>query len=117
MNYYGWVIRTAPQYKAAHHGLNPNISVYGKFTASDITPNPITDKADFTINVFEKGHLNVTIYDLTGALVMDVISNMFINANTEIEVPLSLGDLPNGVYIVTITLDNDLVMRQLVISR
>jgi hypothetical protein len=78
---------------------------------------PIADRAEFTIKTFEEGNLNVALYDLAGAFIMDVISNNFINANTELKVPLSLGGLANGTYTIIVSLGNDNIVKQIIVVR
>jgi len=89
----------------------------GAFTVSNVTPNPAIDKTEFTISTFVEGKLNVAIYDLAGGYVMDVISNKFIDANTELKVPMHFGLIPNGTYTIIVSLDNSSIIKQVVIVK
>jgi hypothetical protein len=86
-------------------------SIFTTFTVSEITPHPVEDEAEFRIAVEEAGLMNVIIYDITGSKIMDVITDGFIDANTEIRVPLNVADLASGMYSIMISVGNDKVVR------
>jgi len=71
----------------------------------------------FTVNVFEEGNLNVAIFDLSGSFVMNVISDKFMNANTELRVPMSLGMLSSGSYTIMVSMGNNIMMKQIIIVK
>jgi len=91
--------------------------LFGSFAISNINPNPTVDEAEFTINIFEEGNLNVTFYDLSGSFIMNIISDRFMNANTELRVPMSLGMLSSGTYTIMISMGNNIMMRQIIIVK
>jgi hypothetical protein len=105
------------QNKIAYNDNSLTSSNNGKFTIGTISPSPVIDDAKFKVNVLEEGILNVAIYDLTGAFVMDILSNKFMSADTEFEVPMHLGLLSNGTYNVMISVGDDVVMRPIIINR
>jgi len=89
------------------------------FVISNIHPNPTDDEAEFTISILEEGNLSVDIYDLSGSFIMNVIADKFLNANTELRIPLSLGNLSSGVYTIMISMDNNIMimMQQIIIVK
>ena len=87
------------------------------FTVSNATPNPAIDKTEVTINTFVEGILNVAIYDIAGTFVMDIVSNRFVNTNTDLKVPIYFGPISNGTYTIIISIDNNSIAQQIIIFR
>lgn len=89
----------------------------GTFAVSEVSPMPADREAQFSIETSEAGHLNVSIYNLAGSLVRSAVTNMYLNENTEITIPLDLEDLASGHYTVEISVNNDRVLRSVVINK
>ena len=104
-------------YKIGAENDASTTSSSGGFTISNIYPNPTTNEAEFTVNVLEEGSLNVAIYDLSGSFVMQIISDKFMNANTELRVPLTLGMLSSGTYTVVVSMSNNKSAKQVIIVK
>ena len=94
-----------------------NVAEKEPFGNINIHPNPVIDEANIVLNTHRDGNLNVAIYDLSGSFMMNVISDRFVNANTELRIPLSLGMLPSGTYTVMISMNNNIMMRQVIVVR
>jgi hypothetical protein len=94
-----------------------DISINGTFSVSEVTPMPAADDASFTLNTSEAGPLNVTIYDLTGAIVQEAIIDRYINENTEITIPLNFSNLSSGTYTIEISVNTDRALRSVIIKK
>ena len=91
------------------HATNPNTVINEiAFTVNT---------AEFTVNVFAEGNLSVDIYDLSGAHIMNVVQDKFLNKNAELRVPLTLGNLSSGMYTVMVSMGNDKIMKQIIIVK
>ncbi|MPN25986.1 hypothetical protein SDC9_173408 [bioreactor metagenome] len=93
------------------------MSEHGTFSASEITPLPAINEASIDISTSESGSLYVSIYDLAGSKVLDIMKGEPISSDTELRIPLNIRDLASGVYTVMITIGDDKVMRQLIIKK
>ena len=83
-----------------------------KLEAITITPNPTQGEVNIQLN---KNFSNVIVYvnDMTGKQVYNNTSSKF-NNNTH---KLSLGHLPNGVYVVTVKADGEQFTKKLIIKK
>ena len=83
-----------------------------KLEAITITPNPTQGEVNIQLN---KNFSNVIVYvnDRTGKQVYNNTSSKF-NNNTH---KLSLGHLPNGVYVVTVKADGEQFTKKLIIKK
>ena len=87
--------------------FNPNLS----FTVSDVVPSPVKNEASFTVNFTEDGFMSVYVYDMTGAKVLDILSNAPVVANTETQIALNFAKLPSGVYTIMVQIGEVIVPR------
>ena len=101
-----------------------NTAFAGASDSRSTNPNTVSNEiaftvntAEFTVNVFAEGNLSVAIYDLSGSFVMNVISDKFMNANTELRVPMSLGMLSSGSYTIMVSMGNNIIARQVIIVK
>jgi hypothetical protein len=92
-------------------------SVNGSFAVSEITPSPAVENAGFDIATLTDGSLNVVVLDLSGSVVMNVVNNEYIGANTETRIPLNFSKLASGMYSVMISVGDDRVVRTIVVSK
>lgn len=99
------VIVNSPQ--PQQQKLAASLPTRTEFVVSDIYPSPVIDEANIKINVGEEGNMNVFILDLSGAKVMELVSNQFVNAGTEITIPINLYGLPSGMYAIVVTIGAD----------
>jgi len=93
-------------------------SQFATFSISEITPHPIEDKAEFTVFVGQTGYMYVSIHDITGAKLMDVVDNRLVFAGTEELIKLEgFANIASGVYNLIIHIDDDKVVRTIVIRK
>lgn len=64
-----------------------------------ISPNPVTDKAEISFMVFEKGNLRIELLDLLGRNIQTIYES-FTEADTEHALDLDATRLTQGVYLI-----------------
>lgn len=69
-----------------------------------IYPNPAQDKATISINLTQTGKVNITMFDITGKVAMNVFSGQM-NAGTNM-INITTAELPAGIYFTTVVSDN-----------
>jgi hypothetical protein len=89
---------------------------YKQLEVGNITPMPITNDASFTIDVYQEGVLTVELFDLTGQMVSSIL-NTYTSANRRYDINMQLGFLSSGIYNVMISINDDVVMRPIIINR
>jgi hypothetical protein len=77
---------------------------------------PAVDNTNLDVSVYQEGNLQVSLYDLAGSKVADLM-NISATANTDYSIQMRLGFLSNGVYTIMITLDNERIFKQLIINK
>jgi hypothetical protein len=77
---------------------------------------PAVDNTNLDVSVYQEGNLQVSLYDLAGSKLFDVV-NRYVDANTELNVSIPLGRLPNGMYNVVIQLGNERISKPIIISK
>jgi len=81
-------------------GINDKNKIFtpGDFALKQNYPNPfnLTTTIEFSIHI--KGHINLTVYDLTGREV-ETLVNKIMNAGIY-SIEWNAGNLPSGIYIV-----------------
>lgn len=87
------------------------------FMISDIIPMPVRHEAYFKLSSRANGKLSVSIYDFTGKKLFDIIKDEFVTADSELVIPLEVQNLANGVYTIMITIGNEKLMRQMIITK
>jgi hypothetical protein len=94
-------------------------SASGTFVVSDITPMPVVEgeEAGFSIFATQGGALNVSIIDLSGAKVMDVVTDTEITENSEIRIPFTVRELSSGMYSIMISVGEDRVIRTFILNK
>ena len=100
--------------KATERALNP--SVITKTTDLSIYPNPST--GDFTIkyDVLKRADVHVDIYNMAGALIKSVV-NTAQQFEGKYQIPVSLNEFPNGIYIVDIINNGKRFSEKVIIER
>ncbi|MPN63386.1 hypothetical protein SDC9_211144 [bioreactor metagenome] len=78
---------------------------------------PVINEAHLKLSTSKSGKLSVSIYDLTGKKLLDVVKDEFINTDSELTIPLETQNLTSGVYTIMITIGNEKLMRQLIITK
>lgn len=74
-------------------------------TVSKIYPNPANSKIKFILNNAHKSLIQGKVFDLSGNLMLEYLNNYYNNGIYEINV--SIEELPSGVYLNLISIDNE----------
>ncbi|HKJ79782.1 MAG TPA: T9SS type A sorting domain-containing protein, partial [Prolixibacteraceae bacterium] len=74
-------------------------------------PNPATDGANLVINSAVSGDLQISIHNLTGSIVKQIVSNKPAGPYTE---RFSINELSPGVYFVEVIQGNQRALKRLV---
>jgi len=77
-----------------------------------VSPNPVVDNADLTINLPQKGEGAILLYDITGKPVFQSGTIQFNNGISH-EV-LNMQDLPHGLYLVSLTAGTTMINRKII---
>jgi len=84
------------------------------FTVSEVSPTVTSDNASINVKSTEAGNLAVSIWDITGAKIMDV-EEMFMFANIERTIQINnLSSLATGTYYLVVYFDKQVVMRKFI---
>jgi hypothetical protein len=87
---------------------------YGAFTISEIMPNIITENATMNVTVANECNLNVSIYDINGAKVMNVYDN-YVVENSTVKIDFNnLSNLSTGTYSVVVSSGNNVTVRKFI---
>ena len=86
------------------------------FNQSDVTvfPNPAADKIFIELNSAQFSPVNVTLLDLLGQKLIEQRID-FSPGNVEHEI--GVADLPEGIYMIRLQQENDILTRKLIIHR
>ena len=94
---------------------NNKDNIYSK-KALTIFPNPNNGEFTINYNVLKRAKVNVSIYDMNGNLITTVveINNQH---NGKYQIPVNLSGLSNGIYLVSLIIDEKKTTEILVIER
>ena len=90
----------------------PNAQSFQLFAAY---PNPVTEESTISFNLEAPGHARLRLFDLTGREVSALVEG-FLPAGSYRH-GFNAGDLPNGVYIYQLQVDEAMASRQLVVLK
>ncbi len=69
-----------------------------------LSPNPADDLVKLSMNIENAGIMNISVFDINGNQVMNVINGMSVSQG-QFEQSLSVGSLANGVYNVVVNIN------------
>ena len=93
-------------------------SRFATFAVSEITPHPVEDEAEFSVLVDKAGALNVSIHDLSGSKVMQLVDNRYVYEGTEVFIKLDgLYNIASGAYNLIISIGDDRVEKTIIIRK
>jgi len=93
-------------------------SRFATFAVSEITPHPVVEEAEFSVLTDEAGIMNISIHDLAGSKVMQLVDNRYVYAKTETFIKLDkLSNIASGAYNLIITLGDDRVEKTIIIRK
>lgn len=81
-----------------------------------IYPNPVSESATLRINTQTTGALNVSVYDLTGKLVLSPVQNHNLVSGDN-KFLIDTNNLHNGIYFVTLSTPNGKETVKLVVNK
>ncbi|MNU44567.1 hypothetical protein D3C71_333870 [compost metagenome] len=70
-----------------------------------VFPNPVTSDVRFEVPTFEKDKISISLYDLKGAHVMDIVKDVEATEGTSVY-SSNLDNLTSGMYLYQITVNN-----------
>lgn len=91
--------------------VNPPVSIdpmNGQREGVRIFPNPTSGLINVSLDAFSGKTVIVEISDLMGEV---LLKNTFINSTT-----MNLADKPKGLYILTLQIDNEIIIRKICIK-
>jgi len=100
------------------HSNSKNIENSGRTLDNDlfIFPNPAENTVNVRYNIVNYGIVNISMYNVLGEKVADVINKPSLKGNFSSEFGLS--SMPSGVYTLKMTLDRcNVVVKRLIVSK
>ncbi len=79
--------------------------------AVNLYPNPTTNEANIVINNSENGKFSISVYNMTGSLVKQIVSNKAAGSHIE---HFSVADFTTGVYLIEVTQGNKRAIKRLI---
>ena len=76
------------------------------FEVSEVFPNPVADKASFTVSVPQPGFVSATLFDQAGKEVLKPVSQLFNKGTYQINIDME--GLPAGTYIIRVQSDQNI---------
>jgi len=111
--------RIRPRYQSDFIPLTsiPEQTITGpfQFALNQNYPNPFNPITNITFSLPEPGYVNLTIYNLLGQSVVELISARF-SAGLH-KVAFDAGQLPSGVYIYQLSCDGYIASRKMIVLR
>ena len=72
---------------------------------------------DFAVDVYQDGYLNITIHNVTGAVIMEVLKDYYIEAGTLQPITLNVETFPSGSYMIQVSMSDDNNIQQFIIVK
>jgi hypothetical protein len=98
-------------------GVNTDVeyinTLTDKLKITNIGPNPANDKLNYSIEVTKPGKLNVQVFDLKGALIIQTESNVNTGSNGSF---IATNQISAGTYFVKFTYDGASITRKINVS-
>ena len=88
--------------------------IESNITNVSVSPNPCENFTTFNFNLKNSNETNISIYDITGKLVDNVINSVITRGSQSVEYNTS--NLNNGIYIYKINSDNEDITGKLIIK-
>ena len=109
LNLYAAFINTT---QGANAGLQNISTINGPLTIDGLYPNPAKNALTLSYESSEAGKMQLAIYDEAGKLVMPLVDQQITAAKGSI--PLDITDLAAGTYLLKVTLNGTMNVRQFV---
>ncbi len=77
-------------------------------------PNPAKDKINISYTAINSGAAQIQITDITGKRMISLTEQVILGSNT---LAMDINDLPNGVYIVNVTIGNSTYTNKMIVSK
>jgi len=81
---------------------------------SEVSPNPVSNAANFTINSSSLRNIEVKLLDAGGREISNLFNGLVMGSQ---EIKLSSDNLSSGVYFVNITIDGKTITRQIAVVK
>jgi hypothetical protein len=97
-------------------GAEGTDALAGTFSMGLISPNPVTDAVNFTLDVPQDEAYSIEIYDLDGKLVNNFCQNQTYSVGIH-NININTNNLSSGVYSVVVKTGDDMAITQIVITK
>jgi len=78
-------------------------------------PNPVIDITSFKFTLTEKAFTTLTIYDVTGKEITQIINkDLFVGTYT---IGFDASTLPNGIYAYSLKVNNEIITKKFIVSK
>ena len=96
-------------------GLNGQFSPGGDYALGPVTPDPASEIASLALTLGNDGYVEAGLYDMTGRLVENILSQSFTRGSYAVNIPMS--GLASGRYMVVVNSLGWRDVRPLIIDR
>lgn len=93
-----------------------NIQTPDQFSLSDAYPNPFNPSTNIRFNLAKTGNVTLKIYNVTGQLVMTVLSNKEMPKGSH-DYNIDMSGFASGVYFYTLQQDNNFLAKKMVLLK
>ncbi|MBC8319963.1 MAG: Omp28-related outer membrane protein [Bacteroidetes bacterium] len=97
------------------HGIIVDIDKIITTNDFTINPNPITNTANIEFNLSENADVNIAVFNILGKNVVNLYKGEMRSGSHSIQ--LNASDLNSGVYFVKIQMNNDVVVKKIMITK
>lgn len=111
----GWVLGACGSNKTDE---TESFTELSEETMSTIFPNPASAQATVNYTFIDDVNVTVGVYDVSGRLIQNIVSNKSIFAGEQNTETISVAELPSGFYFVGINASNgESIMHKLMVAR
>lgn len=90
-------------------------NIEGATSAISVYPNPANQEASLTIDLTEAGQVSVTVYDVTGTVIVNVFTGQLKAGANKLKI--NTDNLASGVYFVSVAANNNVQTSKLAITK
>lgn len=95
---------------------NKEIGIDDLYKPLEVYPNPVSDFLQIKIAVRRESRINITMYDITGKLIAQIVTNEKKETGWH-TIGYNVGKYPSGTYIIKYQINGNLYVEKIQISR
>ena len=96
-------------------GEATNIENIIQASSFNVQPNPVSDFAQVEFSLIQSSNIRLQVYDLLGELIMsEDVGEMHEGAYSK---AINLSGVANGMYMISLMADNDVITEKIIVSR